>query len=444
MKNKKVLALCLTGIMALSALVGCGGGSSSSTEDTSKDTATEDTAEAGGDEATEEAKDISGDIHYAFWDVNQQPYLEACIEEFYKEYPDVNIILEPTVWADYWTKLEAAATGGSLADVFWMNGPNIAKYAQGGILMPVEDMISEYGLDTANYPEGLINLYNIDGTQYALPKDFDTIGLWYNKAMFDAAGLDYPTDDWTWDDLKAAAEALTTDDVYGFAAGFDTQSGVYNTIFAAGGYVINDDKTASGYDLEATQEGIQCWIDLMEAGVSPSQASLEETTSNTQLLNGQVAMAFQGSWFLAQVVDADIKDDLDCVELPSLNGNKATVIHGLGNCIFAGTENPEAAKAWVAFLAGETANTISAEMGAAIPALAGTAQAWVDAHPEYNLQSYITSSEEYSYAYPASVNTGEWNQYESDNLKNVFALQTDVKTACDNLAAQMNDVLANE
>lgn len=65
MKNKKVLALCLTGIMALSALVGCGGGSSSSTEDTSKDTATEDTAEAGGDEATEEAKDISGDIHYA-------------------------------------------------------------------------------------------------------------------------------------------------------------------------------------------------------------------------------------------------------------------------------------------------------------------------------------------------------------------------------------------
>ena len=141
---------------------------------------------------------------------------------------------------------------------------------------------------------------------------------------------------------------------------------------------------------------------------------------------------------------AENKADFDCVELPSLNGNKATVIHGLGNCIFAGTENPEAAKAWVAFLAGETANTISAEMGAAIPALAGTAQAWVDARPEYNLQSYITSSEEYSYAYPASVNTGEWNQYESDNLKNVFALQTDVKTACDNLAAQMNDVLANE
>lgn len=447
MKNKKFLALCLTGIMAFSALAGCGG--SDKKADTSKD-ATEDSAEADGDEAEDESGDnaaeesISGEIRYAFWDVAQQPYLEVCVEEFNKIYPDIKITLEPNTWDDYWTKLEAAATGGSMADVFWMNGPNIAKYAKGGILMPATDLIETYGLDTANYPEGLINLYNIDGVQYALPKDFDTIGLWYNKAMFDDAGLDYPTDDWTWEDLTEAATALTKDGVYGFAAGYDTQSGIYNTIYAAGGYVISDDKKASGYDLEETQAGIQCWIDLMEAGVSPSQASLEETNSSTQLLNGQIAMSFQGSWFLAQVVDSEIKDNLDCVELPSINGKKATVIHGLGNCIFAGTENPDAAQAWVAFLAGETANTISAEMGAAIPALAGTAEAWVNGHPEYNLQSYITSSEEYSYAYPASVNTAEWNQYEGDNLKNVFALQSDVKTACDNLAAQMNEVLANE
>ena len=439
MKNKKVLALCLTGIMALSALVGCGGGSDAKTEDTSKETTkTEDTAEAGGEEA------ISGEIRHAFWDKAQEPYLQACVEEFNKLYPDVKITLEPNTWDDYWTKLEAAATGGSMADVFWMNGPNIAKYAKGGILMPATDLIEKYGLDTANYPAGLINLYCIDGVQYALPKDFDTIGLWYNKAMFDAAGLAYPTDDWTWEDLTEAAKALTKDGVYGFAAGYDTQSGIYNTIHAAGGYIINDDKTASGYDLAETQAGIQCWIDLMEAGVSPSQASLEETNSSTQMLNGQIAMSFQGSWFLAQVVDAENKADLDCVELPSINGKKATVIHGLGNCIFAGTKYPEAAQAWVAFLADETANKLSADMGAAIPALAGTAQAWVDAHPEYNLKSYVTSSEEYSYAYPASVNTSEWNQYEGDNLKGVFALETDVKTACDKLAAQMNEVLANE
>ena len=59
---------------------------------------------------------------------------------------------------------------------------------------------------------------------------------------------------------------------------------------------------------------------------------------------------------------------------PSINGKKATVIHGLGNCIYKDTKNPEAAWAWVEFMAGETANKLSAETGAAIPALAGTAQ----------------------------------------------------------------------
>lgn len=419
MKNKKYPALCLTAIMALGIPLSVSASSA-------------------------EGSDISGEVRYAFWDVNQQPYLEACIEEFNKSYPDVEITLEPNTWADYWTKLEAAATGGSMADVFWMNGPNIAKYAKGGILMPITDLIEKYGLDTANYPAGLISLYNIDGVQYALPKDFDTVGLWYNKKMFDEAGLDYPTDDWTWEDLAEAANALTKDGVYGFSAGYDTQCGIYNTIYAAGGYIISEDKKSSGYDQETTQAGIQCWIDLMEAGVSPSQASLEETSHDQQLLNGQVAMSFEGSWFLAQVVNSDRKDDLDCAELPSINGTKATVIHGLGNCIYAGTENPDAAQAWVAFLSGETANRLSAETGAAIPALAGTADAWIEAHPEYNLQSFITSSQEYSCPYPASVNTAEWNQYEGDNLKNVFALQTDVKTGCDNLAAQMNEVLANE
>ena len=135
--------------------------------------------------AEEANTDVSGEVRYAYWDNNQTPYIEQCIEEFNKVYPNVTITLEPNTWDEYWTKLEAAATGGSIADVFWMNGPNITKYANGGILMPIDDMIQEQGIDTANYPAGLVSLYNIDGVQYALPKDFDTIGVWYNKAIFD-------------------------------------------------------------------------------------------------------------------------------------------------------------------------------------------------------------------------------------------------------------------
>lgn len=226
----------------------------------------------------------------------------------------------------------------------------------------------------------------------------------------------YPTDDWTWEDMVEKAEKLTKEDssVYGIAAPYDGQTCYYNTVFANGGEIISNDKKSSGYDKPETQAGIQCWIDLQTAGLSPSQASLEEATADAQFLSGKVAMAWIGSWLLPNILASDIKDDIDCVEVPSINGQKGNTAHGLGNCIYKNTKNPEAS--W----------------------------AWVDAYPQYNLKSYITAAEECSFEYPSSVNTAEWDQYEADNLKKVYALEIDLKTAADNLAAQMNEVLANE
>lgn len=441
-------------IVAFSALAGCGGDSgagsgTSSDGEGAKEEAENppQEAEGGGEESTAGGtSEISGEIRYAFWDTIQQPWLEECVKEFNKIYPDVTVVLEPNVWDEYWTKLEAAATGGTIADVFWMNGPNIAKYANGDILLPIEDRIAEAGINLEDYPRGTVDQFDVGGHQYAIPKDFGTINVWYNKTMFDEAGLDYPTDDWTWEDMVSMAEKLTKEDgsVYGIAAPYDGQTCFYNTVFACGGEIISKDKKSSGYDKPETQAGIQRWIDLQEAGLSPSQASLEETAADAQFLSGKVAMAWIGSWLLPTVLESDLKDQVDCVEVPSINGQKGNTAHGLGNCISKETKNPEAAWAWVEFLASETPNVLSAEMGAAIPALKGTAQKWVDAYPQYNLQSYITAAEEYSYEYPSSVNTAEWNQYEADNLKKVYALEIDLKTAADNLAAQMNEVLAAE
>lgn len=429
-RTKQMLALGLSAVMMTLSLAACG-----------------DSNPGGGKaETTDSEETISGDIRYAFWDAAQQPYLEQCVKEFNKIYPDIKVTLEPNVWDEYWTKLEAGATGGSIADVFWMNGPNITKYVKGDIVMPIDDLLAGSGLDTANYPEGLVNLYNIDGKQYAIPKDFDTIGVWYNKKIFDEAGVPYPTDDWTWEDMADIAKQLTKEDgsVYGIGAAYDTQIGIYNTIYAAGGEVISKDKKSSGYDKAETQAGVQCWVDLMEAGVSPNEASLEETQGYIQFLSGRLGMFWCGSWFLGQVLDSDMKDDINVVELPSINGKKATIIHGLGNCIYKDTKYPEASWKWVEFLAGEQANKLSAETGAALPALKGTAQVWVDKNPDYNLRSFITSSEEYSYPYPASVNTAEWEQYQADNLKRAFSLEISVKEACEKAAKQMDEVLANE
>lgn len=94
MKLKKAGALGLSCVIALGSMAGCG---------SSKEK-----------EKTDGKEEISGEIRYAFWDTAQQPYFEKCIEKFNEQYPDVKVTLEPSSWDEYWTKLEAGATGGSI------------------------------------------------------------------------------------------------------------------------------------------------------------------------------------------------------------------------------------------------------------------------------------------------------------------------------------------
>ena len=115
------------------------------------------------------------------------------------------------------------------------------------MLLDLTDKIAESDvIDPANYPEDIWGLYTHEDKYYAVPKDVDTIALWYNKTMFDEAEMEYPTADWTWDDMFEAAKKLTKDDgsQYGLALRNDNnQAGYYNMIYDNGGFVINDDKT---------------------------------------------------------------------------------------------------------------------------------------------------------------------------------------------------------
>ena len=191
---------------------------------------------------TAAAEDI--EIHYAFWHGALEEFYNSCKADFEAAHPGVKIILEPTSWDEYWTKLEAAATGGSIADVFHMNGVNIKKYADGGVLMPLDEQIAKSDVDLANYPPAMNEMYNFRGVQYGIPMDYDTVGLWYNKTLFDQAGIAYPTSEWTWDDMIAAAKAINAlgDDIYGIAANYEEQQGFYNTVYAYGGWFVDDEK----------------------------------------------------------------------------------------------------------------------------------------------------------------------------------------------------------
>ncbi|MFG1696239.1 ABC transporter substrate-binding protein [Nonomuraea sp. NPDC049309] len=379
-------------------------------------------------------------LSYGVWDATQQEVMKELAAEFTKTHPDIAVDVQLTPWADYWTKMKAAVSGGAAPDVFWMNGPNFRLYASNGVIKPIEEQV-----DTSVYPKPLVDLYTYEGKLYGLPKDMDTVGVWYNKELFDAAKVKYPSDDWTWDDFKAAAAKLTdpAKGVYAVGAQLTSfQEYQYPTIYQAGGYVISPDGTKSGYDDPKTIAGLKFWTDLIAAKQSPDLKTMTDTAPLQLFEAGKLAMYWGGSWNVAEFGTNDYtKDKVDVAPLPK-GEKQATIIHGVANVISAKTEHPEQAWEFVKFLGSKEAAGILGKKGP-IPAYNGTQSDWVAAHPEWRLQSFLDAVS-YAVPYPVSKNTAAWQEAELTHLTKAWTGEVPVDQAARELAAAMNDLLAKE
>ncbi|GAA4039641.1 ABC transporter substrate-binding protein [Nonomuraea soli] len=391
---------------------------------------------------TQAPKEASGPVtlSYAVWDANQKPVMEELAAEFSKANPTVKVQVQLTPWADYWTKLKAAATGGAAPDVFWMNGPNFQLYASNGVIRPIEEQV-----DASVYPKPLVDLYTYQGKLYGLPKDMDTIGVWYNKTLFDAAGVPYPKDGWTWTDFQQAAAKLTDagKGVYGTAAQLGSfQEYQYNTITQAGGYVISPDGRKSGYDDPKTIAGLKFWTDLITAKHSPDLKTMTDTTPLQLFEAGKIAMYWGGSWNVTEFSGNDYtKDKVDVAPLPK-GEKQATIIHGVANVMSAKTAHPAEAWSFVKFLGSKQAADLLGKKGP-IPAYTGTQGDWVGAHPEFKLQTFLDAVS-YAAPFPVSKNTAAWNEAELTQLTKAWTGEVPVEQAAATLAATMNDLLAKE
>lgn len=386
-------------------------------------------------------------LSYWIWDKNQAPAVQTIADDFHKANPNISVDVEVTPYKNhaYFTKLETAITGGKGPDVFWMNGPNFVKYASNGVLQPLDDQLKTDNVSLSNYPQALVDLYSWNGKHYALPKDFDTIGLWYNKALFDAAGVKYPDTTWTWDTLTTAAKKLSDPKkgVFGIGAAMDSQQNFYNTILQNGGYIISPDKKKSGYDDPASVGGLKFWTDLIHAGASPSEQAMADTDPFDLFESGKIAMYYGGSWdAIAFAQNAYTKDKVDVAVLPQ-GKQRATVIHGLGNVVNAKSAHPQEAAKFAEYLGSRSAAEIQAKTGTVIPAYNGSQTAWINAYPTFHVQIYLDELA-YAYPYPVSKNTGAWNQAETDILTKVWSGQLSVQDGTTQLAARMNQELAQE
>ena len=425
--KRKALALTLGLLLTLATFTGCG-------TQTKK-------ASVG----TETTKSKAVTITYAIWDSNQEKGLRTMADEFEKENSNIKIKIQVTGWADYWTALEAGATGGSLPDTFWMHSNEIYKYASNDQLLNLNDRIkASKKIEMDKFPSGLKSIYNYKSNQYAIPKDYDTIGLWYNKTMFDKAGIAYPYDKWTWTDLYKAAKKLTKTDgsQYGILTPLHNQEGYYNFVYQNGGTIITKDKK-SGYDDPKTVEAMKYYVNFVKDGLSPKEFGDAERATDMQ--SGKCAMGFFGSWNLSGFSSNDyMKKNFNVAVLPSSNnGGKATIFNGLGNAIAKGTKHPDESFKWIEYLSAKEGQTRQAQLGVAISAYDGTADAWVASNKTFNVKVFIDMVK-YAQIRPYFNTTGVWEDKAYEVLKGAFTGEKTVEKACTDAADVMNKSLVQE
>ncbi|MGE5612880.1 MAG: ABC transporter substrate-binding protein [Bacillota bacterium] len=413
---KRFVLLLLCVVMLTWVFAGC----TSKPAETGQTTETKEAAESdtsSDEKAAEETKPLeAAKLTYYYWNEAQKEAQDAIYAEFKKAFPQIEVETTVVPWANYWTKLQTSLPSGAGPDVYQLNAPHAVEYLPAGLAMPLQDKIDAEGLDMSVYPEAIKNLYTYEGKLYAMPKDYDSIALFYNKAMFDEANVKYPDDTWTWTEFLDAAKKLTKPDgsQYGFAADSYAQTGLGNFIFQNGGEFFAADGMKSAINSPENIETVQFISDLMNKyKVSPSYSELVETPSYTLFMGEKVAMITFGSWYVGPIYEA-LGDKLGIAPLP-MKKTRACVLHGLGYAIDAKTKYPEQAWAFVKFLASKQANEIQSSV--VIPAYAGMEGKWLEQFPMLDLKVFIDAAK-YGKPFPVA-------------LKNSTAVETAMYNALD-------------
>src|SRR5690349_692447 len=181
-------------------------------------------------ESTTDGDAASGEVSYWLWDANQQPAYQQCATDFTAKNPKITVKISQKRWDDYWSAITTGMVSGTAPDVFTDHLSKYTDFFTKHQVLPLDELVARDNVSTSTFEAGLAELWvGSDGKRYGLPKDWDTIGVFHNKKLTDAAGLTpeqlgtlawNPTDGGTYE--KAIAH-LTVDKSgkRGDEAGFD-------------------------------------------------------------------------------------------------------------------------------------------------------------------------------------------------------------------------------
>jgi len=385
MRTKKPIAL-LMGLALL--LAACGGDGATTTTAAAGETTTTAAGETTTTGATETTGAATGDlegVEITVWGGSsgeaEDLALTGLLETFNEE-TGANAVFEAQ--SDMTTALNTALAGGDPPDVFYVDSNNLPDLAASGALASVPDGTLSEPDDI--YPS-LKEAFTFDGTWYCPPKDFSTLGLVYDPAALEAAGVAVPT---TWEELATAAAALTTDTQAGLAMGVEyPRWAVF--MFQAGADLTNADVSEITLDTPEAREALQFVADQYAAGSFVRPSDVDAGWAGEAFGQGKAAMTIEGNWIVGYL-DTTFPDKTWAVaELPSGPAGQGTFAFTVCYGVAESAANPDASWALVEYLTNAQGALAWTSAFNVMPARASVADQWLAEHPE--LEAFVTGAD---------------------------------------------------
>ena len=350
-------------------------------------------------------------IRFASWDTaDDVDAQQKMVDKFNEEHPDIQVVLE-AYGSDFDTKISASMGSGDAPDVMYMW--NYPAYHDG--LEPLDSYIEKEGEEyKKNFYSTLWNYNSYDGQIYGLPVGFTTHCVYYNKDLFEKAGVEEPKDGWTWEDLEEKAKKINeATGVKGFSFSMKPDPYDYEMYLWSNGtaYCDKEGKMEGYINSDKALETYKMFQDMAKDGY----AVATEKSGSDEFESGQTAMFVYGAWAVKKYTEAGVNFGL--AKLPSFGTEKsASILSSSGVAIAKSSKNKEAAWEFVKYWTDEENN--KSRIGTEFPVLVSVVESEkILDKPEYApFYAMLDQSGEYT---PASFIMDKWSEV-SEKLELAF------------------------
>jgi multiple sugar transport system substrate-binding protein len=326
---------------------------------------------------------VSGDIRFmVFGDPDELVAYRSLIDAFEKAEPEVSVeMVETSDRDDLIARLSTSFAGGSPPDLFLMNYRFYAQFAARGVLDPLQPRLDASAVfqEEDFYPSAL-EAFQIDDEQICMPQNISSLVAYYNKDLFQEAGVPFPEAGWTWDDMVRAAKELTVDkdgDGTPEQYGLGMEASIIRLapfVWSNGGEVVNDEVNPTSFTLDSPEalEALEEFLQLRTVhGVIPGAEEVAAEDDVTRFLNGTTAVLFSSRRDTPTL--RTIKDfEWDIAPVPQF-AEPAGILHSDAYCLTKESEAKDAAWRFVEFALGPEGAPIVARSGRTVPSLISVA-----------------------------------------------------------------------